>query len=142
MFGLFIVLLIIVIAVLGYRMLTKPVHERIINKLGTGIWLVDKTGIGGGPSYYIKFGEFKQDPASSTPAGKVQFTKYGMDKAFEFESELDWARADDSLRVGQSRLKLATAMGRVPTIMYTNNVEAVDSWTAPLRESNPPSGKL
>jgi hypothetical protein len=143
LFGAFIVVLVLLILVLGYRMLMKPDHERIINKLGSGIWLVDKTGVGEGASFYVKFGKFEQDAKSTTPSGKVHFTKYGQDKAFEYEADLDWSASGDSLRVGQMKLILkAGSAGRPPVIMYTNNVESVDAWTAPLKEVNPPSKKL
>jgi hypothetical protein len=144
MFGLFIVLLLILIAILGYRAWMKPEHERVINKLGNSLWLVDKTGVGEGASFYIKFGRFEQDSASSAPAGKVHFTKYGMDKAFEYDADLDWSRAGDSLRVGQMKLSLRTSpTGQVPTLLYTNDVESANAWTAPLKEVlNAPSKKL
>lgn len=121
----------------------KPDHERIINKLDTGMWLVDKSGVGGGPSFYIKFGKFEIDPKGLIPGGKVKYTQFGQDKGFEYDADLEWSRSGESLRVGQMKLSLTPGRnGLPPTIMYTNNVEDVSAWTAPLKEIDPPSKKL
>ena len=143
LFALFMVVLILFIAILGYRMLNKLDHERIINKLGSSMWLVDKTGVGEGASFYIKFGKFEHGEGHA-PSGKVHFTKYGENKAFDYEADLDWSQAGNSLRVGQMKLTLTPGVnGTPPTLMFVNNVEAADSWTAPLKEvSSVPSGKL
>jgi energy-coupling factor transporter transmembrane protein EcfT len=142
-YALFIVLLILIIAFLGYRMLMKPDHERIINKLGDKIWLVDKSGVGGGSSFYVKFGKFEIDSKALNPGGKVTYTQYGQDKGFEYDATLEWAQAGDSLRVGQMKLSLTAGKnGLPPTIMYTNNVEDIAAWVAPLKDVDPPSKKL
>lgn len=134
MYGLLIVIIILIIAAFAYFVLLKPAHERIITRLGTGLWLVDKAAGSDGASFYIQFGEFKQDPQSAVPSGVVHFTKYGNDKAYEYDSSLEWSSASDSLRVGQMKLQFATT-GLNPTIMYTNNIGEVNSWTAPLRSA-------
>jgi hypothetical protein len=141
--SLIIVLIILIIAYFAYRVLNKPDHERIINKLGSSIWLVDRSGTGEGASFYIKFGKFEQGQVDNH-SGKVHFTKYGQNKAFEYEADMDWSQAGSALRVGQMKLTLTPGVnGLPPTIMFVNNVEGTDSWTAPLKEaSNIPSGKL
>jgi hypothetical protein len=127
-----IVILIIIIAVISYRLLSMPDYERIINKVGDSLWLVDKSGVGEGTSYYIRFGKFSRDGEKQ---GRVKFTKYGMNKEFEYDADLDWTGTDDALRVGQMRLTLVPGRyGAVPTIMFINDVDAVSPSRAPLRE--------
>lgn len=141
--GLIVVIIILIIAYFAYRVLNKPDYERIINKLGSSMWLVDKSGTGEGASFYIKFGKFEHGDVDNH-SGKVHFTNYGQNKAFEYKADMDWSQAGNSLRVGQMKLTLTPGVnGMPPTIMFTNNVEGTDSWTAPLKEvSNVPSGKL
>lgn len=136
-----IIVLLIIVTFLVYRMLTKPDYLRIINKLGSNLWLVDKTGVGEGASFYIKFGEFGRE---TEERGKVHFMKLGMNKEFEYESDLEWSGSESALRVGQMKLTLVPGKdGGVPTIMYLNDVESTAPWTAPLREVlNAPSKKL
>ena len=127
-----IVVLLIIVMVLTYRMLTKPDYLRIINKLGSNLWMVDKTGVGEGASYYIKFGEFGRETETR---GKVHFMKLGRNKEFEYESDLDWSGSEESLRIGQMKLTLEPGKdGGVPTIMLLNDVESTAPWKAPLKE--------
>lgn len=127
-----IIVFLLILTFLVYRMLTKPDYMRIINKLGSDLWMVDKTGVGEGASFYIRFGEFGRETENR---GKVHFMKLGRNKEFEYESDLEWSGSESSLRVGQMKLTLVPGKdGGVPTIMYLNDIESPASWTAPLRE--------
>lgn len=136
-----ITVLIIIIVYLIYRKVSMPDYKRIINKLGSELWLVDKTGVGEGASFYIKFGKF--EPESDT-RGKVRFMKFGINKEFEYESMLEWTGSESALRVGLMKMTLVHGRdGGTPTIMFVNDVESPTSWTAPLKEvQNAPSKKL
>jgi hypothetical protein len=144
MIGYIIVILILVVAFLAYRLYSKSGGERIRNILGNSLWQVDRSGVGGGASYYIKFGRFTGAGVVGAANGKVKFTKYGINKEFEYESELEWTDGDASLRVGQMKFNLVVDQyGRPPTVKMLSNVEDANPWEAPLKEIfDAPSKKL